>query len=59
MPWGLDRRTLEAGRDEKAALVAEDPWHHPLEELARAHLAQARRDRDPDAAARARDAWRG
>jgi hypothetical protein len=37
MPWGLDRRTLEAGRDEKAALVAEDPWHHPLEELARAH----------------------
>src|SRR5215207_9178262 len=37
MPWGLDRRTLEAGRDEKAALVAGDPWHHPLEELGRAH----------------------
>lgn len=37
MAWGLDRSALERGRDEVAAEVAKDAWHHPLEQLARAH----------------------
>jgi hypothetical protein len=37
MTWGLDRATLQAGRDETAELVAEKPSHYRLEELARAH----------------------
>ena len=37
MAWGVDRRTLERGRDKAAEQVAQDAWHHPLEQLARAH----------------------
>jgi tetratricopeptide (TPR) repeat protein len=37
MAWGIDRAALQRGRDEKAAQVAQDAWHHPLEQLARAH----------------------
>jgi tetratricopeptide (TPR) repeat protein len=37
MTWGLDRATLQAGRDEMAELVAEEASHYRLEQLARAH----------------------
>ena len=37
MAWGIDRRGLEAGREEMRALAAERASHRVLEQLARAH----------------------
>ncbi|MCP9491753.1 MAG: hypothetical protein MSC31_18045 [Solirubrobacteraceae bacterium MAG38_C4-C5] len=38
MSWGVDRATLEAGRDEAANEVAANPCSRALERLGRAHL---------------------
>ena len=53
MAWGLDRAALERGRDKAAEQVAQDAWHHPLEQLARAHRWL---DEDGEAARRFREA---
>jgi hypothetical protein len=53
MAWGLDRAALERGRAEAAAQVAQDAWHHPLEQLARAHRWL---DEDDEAVVRFREA---
>ena len=53
MAWGLDRAALERGRVKAAEQVAQDAWHHPLEQLARAHRWL---DEEDEAARRFREA---